>query len=65
MILSRQDIIECIKVKKYFPVSEIANGLKISRRKLERLRKYIIASVIILTGDYQYIREYLKDYGQD
>lgn len=49
-------------MKKYIPIAEIEKALKISRKKIERLRKYIIAIIIIITGDYYYIKEYIRDY---
>jgi len=61
-ILSKPDIIKLIKQKKYVPITEIEKALKIPRKKVERLRKYIIAVIIVATGDYMYIRDYIKDY---
>lgn len=61
-IISKPEMIEFIKSKKYIPTAEIENTLKISRKKIERLRKYIIATIIVITGDYHYIREYVRDY---
>ena len=61
-IISKPELVNRIKVKKYLPVSEIQNNLKISQRKIENLRKYIITVIIVITGDYEYIKEYLKDY---
>lgn len=59
-LASRPDLIIQIKEKKYLPISEIINALGIPRKIIERSRKYIIAIVIITSGDYQYIREYIK-----
>jgi len=64
LVISKPELVKCIKVKKYLPIVEIEKNLKISRKKIERLRKYIIAAVVIITGDYQYIREYVRDYIQ-
>ncbi len=61
-IVSKPELKEFIMTKKYIPISEIESTLKISRKKIERLRKYIIATIIVITGDYHYIREYVKDY---
>jgi RNA polymerase sigma factor len=65
LITSRTDLIECIRIKKYLPVADIEKNLRISRKKFERFRKYVIAVVIIITGDYQYVREYLEGYLND
>jgi RNA polymerase sigma factor len=59
-LLAREDLIGLIKKKKYLPVGEIQKALKIPRKKIERLRKYIIAAIIIHTGDYQYIKDYIN-----
>ena len=60
LIVSRTDILDTLKNKKYLPVAEIEKSLKIPRKKIERMRKYIIAAVVIMLGDYQYIREYIE-----
>lgn len=59
-LLSRPELIKLIKEKKYLPVADIINALKVPRKIVERSRKYIIAVVIIASGDYQYIRDYVK-----
>jgi len=59
-IMKTPELIDIIKNKKYLPVEKIAAGLKIPRKRIERGRNYIIAAVLILSGDYQYINEYIK-----
>ena len=59
-LLSRPALIKLIKEKKYLPIAEIINALKVPRKIVERSRKYIIAVVIIASGDYQYIRDYVN-----
>lgn len=59
LILSRSDFLKLILEKGYLPVAEIEKVSKIPRKIIERSRKYIIAVVIIATGDYQYIRDYI------
>lgn len=60
LILSRPDMLQQVLVKKYLPVADIEKALKLPRKLIERFRKYIIAVVVIATGDYEYIREYIK-----
>lgn len=60
MILSRPDMLEQVLSKKYLPVTEIEKASGIPRKLIERFRKYIIAVVVIATGDYEYIRDYIK-----
>jgi len=59
-IINNPDIVDIIKKKKYLPVEKIVTGLKIPRKRIERGRNYIIAAVLILSGDYQFINEYIK-----
>jgi len=60
LILSRPDMLQQVLVKKYLPVAEIEKTLKLPRKFMERFRKYIITVVVIATGDYEYIKEYIK-----
>lgn len=60
LILSRPDMLKQVLVKKYLPVTEIEKALKLPRKLMERFRKYIIAVIVIATGDYEYIRDYIK-----
>lgn len=59
-ILYRQDLLKQIRDKKYLPIAEIEKSLNLPRKKVERMRKYIIAMIIIKTGDYQYISSYVN-----
>ncbi len=59
-ILSKPDILNQIITKKYLPVAELEKGTNLPRKLIERFRKYIIALVLIETGDYDYIQNYIK-----
>jgi RNA polymerase sigma factor len=61
-VVCRHELANTVLQKKYFPIKEVEKGTGISRKKLERGRKYIIASIIILTGDFDYIRGFLGDF---
>jgi len=58
-LVSKPELVSLIRQKKYLPVMEIEKNLGIPRKNIERARKYIIAAVIIKTGDYQYIKDYV------
>ncbi|EOC99751.1 RNA polymerase sigma-I factor [Caldisalinibacter kiritimatiensis] len=58
-IVENEYILNKLLEKKKLPIKEIQNIMSIHRKKLERGRIYIIALVIVLTGDYEYIREYI------
>jgi RNA polymerase sigma factor len=59
-ILSREDIVKYIKQKKILPIAEIEKNLNIPRKTIERGRKYILAVLIICTGDYDFIKDYIN-----
>nr|WP_253293356.1 RNA polymerase sigma factor SigI [Bacillus safensis] len=46
--------------KKQLPVKQLEKLVEVSRKTIERNRKYIIAMAIIMTGDYVYLKDYLK-----
>lgn len=59
-IMNNPDIADIIKKKKYLPIEKITAALKIPRKRIERGRNYIVAAVLILSGDYHFINEYIK-----
>lgn len=59
-ILFKSDILNQIVTKRYLPVAELEKETQLPRKLVERFRKYIIALVIIETGDYGYIQNYIK-----
>lgn len=58
-VINNSELIDIIKVKKYFPVADIEKATGIHRKKIERSRKYVIAMVIILTGEYKYVQSFI------
>lgn len=61
-IIDRPELVKKIKTKQYLPVAEIEEGTKLPRKTIERSRNYVIAAMVILTGDYYCIREFI-DWG--
>ncbi len=51
---------EYVRQKKRVPIKRLLKVVSVSKKTLERNRKYIIAIFLILTGDYVYLKEYLK-----
>lgn len=45
--------------KKVLPMKELLARTKVSRSTLERQRKYIISLVLLMSGDYHYLKEFL------
>jgi RNA polymerase sigma factor len=59
-LMKHPDLLDHIKKKKLLPIAEIEKNTKIPRKTIERSRKYILAVIIILTGDYQYVKDYIN-----
>nr|WP_053217121.1 RNA polymerase sigma-I factor [Virgibacillus senegalensis] len=49
--------------KKKVPIKNLVNYVDVSKKTLERNRKFILAIFIILSGDYIYLKDYLKGLG--
>lgn len=52
-------LMEQLEAKKLLPIKELMERVEVSRKTLERNRKYIIAIAIIHSGTYPYLSEYL------
>jgi len=59
-ILENQIIIQELRGTRQLPLKIIEKNTKLPRKILERHRKYIIAAVEILSGDYPHLAEYLQ-----
>ncbi|WP_336882136.1 RNA polymerase sigma factor SigI [Priestia koreensis] len=59
-IVNQDEVCEQLFKKKQIPIRQIERHVKVSRKTIERNRKYIIAMAIVLTGDYIYLKDYLK-----
>jgi len=55
---------EHVKRKHKLPIKELAKLVDVSKKTLERNRKFILAIFIVLDGDFIYLQEYLKGIGQ-
>ncbi|MDF2537909.1 MAG: polymerase, sigma 28 subunit, FliA/WhiG subfamily [Herbinix sp.] len=53
-------LINELRCSKQLPIKMIENNCKIPRKIIERHRKYIIAAIEILSGEYPYLAEYLR-----
>lgn len=48
-----------VRTKGELPLKQLEGLLPVSRKTLERQRKYILALFILISGNYQYLNEYL------
>lgn len=51
---------EYVQLKKRLPIKELVKRVDVSKKTLERNRKYILAIFIVLSEDYLYLKDYLK-----
>ena len=49
-----------LEVKRQLPIKELTLLSAVSRKTLERNRKFIIAAAIIMQGDYPHLQAYLE-----
>jgi RNA polymerase sigma factor len=49
-----------LQEKKSLPLKQLEQEVKVSRKTLERQRKYIIAVTLVLIGEFHYLKEYIN-----
>ncbi|MBO6240557.1 MAG: RNA polymerase subunit sigma [Butyrivibrio sp.] len=59
-IIDSKDLLTKMKHSKSLPMKELVELTGISRKLLDRYRRYIIAAVLILDGDYPLLSEYMR-----
>lgn len=59
-LIDNKDLAVFLWEKKRLPIKELETLVNTSRKTIERNRKYIIAIAIILDGEFQYLRDYIK-----
>ncbi|MCY8197172.1 RNA polymerase subunit sigma, partial [Bacillus spizizenii] len=60
ILVEHEELAAILYTKKQLPVKQLEQLVSVSRKTIERNRKYIIAMCIIITGDYIYLKDYLK-----
>jgi len=60
MLAEERELMDLLQSKKMLPIKELMARVKVSRKTLERNRKYIIAIALIYSGSYPYLQEYLR-----
>lgn len=60
IIVETDEFYEILQTKKRLPMKELEELVNVSRKTIERHRKYIVAIVILLKSDLHYIKDYLK-----
>lgn len=55
-----EGIISHLNEKKSLPIKDILNITNANRKLIEKWRRYLISLIIVLSGDYPYIKSYLN-----
>lgn len=64
MLVNDNELKEYVLTKKKLPIKKIEKRVQVSRKTLERNRKFILAIFIVLNGNYVYLQDYLKVVGK-
>lgn len=59
-VVKDDDLRHHLFTKKQLPVKQLEAKVAVSRKTIERNRKYIIAMAIILSGNFVYLKDYIK-----
>jgi RNA polymerase sigma factor len=60
MLTDNEELRNLLIDKKRLPIKQLEQMVDVSRKTIERNRKYIIAIALIMTGDYVYMKDYIK-----
>jgi RNA polymerase sigma factor len=60
LLVEDEELLKLLFQKKQLPIKQLQNMAEVSRKTIERNRKYIIAVAVILAGDYVYLKDYIK-----
>ncbi|AIM17484.1 MULTISPECIES: RNA polymerase sigma factor SigI [Neobacillus] len=60
VLVENQELKKALFEKKRLPINKLVKQVNVSRKTIERNRKYIIAIALILSSDYVYMKEYIK-----
>lgn len=59
-LVANQELKEFLLEKRRLPIKQLETKVNVSRKTIERNRKYIIAIALILSSDYVYMKDYIK-----
>jgi RNA polymerase sigma factor len=60
VIVSDPQLVMYVYEKKSLPLKQLMNRVQVSRKTMERQRKYILAVTLILSGDFSMLQEYIQ-----
>lgn len=60
VVADNEELSNRLLSKKQLPIKQLESLVSVSRKTIERNRKYIIAISLILIGDFVYLKDYIK-----
>ncbi|MFD1037616.1 RNA polymerase sigma factor SigI [Virgibacillus byunsanensis] len=63
ILFNDEQLREIVLRKRKLPIKELVKKVDVSKKTLERNRKFILAIFVILNEDYVYLKDYLKGVG--
>jgi RNA polymerase sigma factor len=60
ILVDHEELRKLLLEKKRLPIKQLEEIVEVSRKTIERNRKYIIAIALILLHDYMYLKDYIK-----
>ncbi|SHH03708.1 MULTISPECIES: RNA polymerase sigma-I factor [Virgibacillus] len=60
VLYENKSLRDYVLAKRKLPIKQLVKKVDISKKTIERNRKYILAVFIVLTEDYLYLKDYLK-----
>lgn len=60
MLVENEELKDMLFTNKRLPIKQLEKMVDVSRKTIERNRKYIIAIALILASDYVYMKDYIK-----
>ncbi|MFB5192092.1 RNA polymerase sigma factor SigI [Alicyclobacillus fastidiosus] len=61
VIAADEELLEFVERRKSLPLKQLEDRVHVSRKTMERQRKYILAVVVLLTGDFPLLQSFLED----
>jgi RNA polymerase sigma factor len=61
LLAQDESLMEQLEARKQLPIKELLDRVSVSRKTLERNRKYLIAVAVIHSGNFPYLSDFLQE----
>ncbi|MCL6636828.1 MAG: RNA polymerase sigma-I factor [Alicyclobacillus sp.] len=58
-VVADPELLRYVQERKSLPLKQLENRVKVSRKTMERQRKYILAVVVLLSGEFHHLQSYI------